>query len=165
MAVAYKLTEEYLGLPDLSYASTTLPAPLGTIARGVDSSSAGYGEGEFQLVKFTGTVAKGDFVSIDSTAMTAVQASTGTVKGSVGIAMAAQVTGQYGWVMIRGTHDGANVATGVTAGTALGMSATPGRATSTGAGIKIDGAFERSITSAANVGTVEVKWPTNTGNG
>ncbi|GAC1514501.1 MAG: hypothetical protein NVS1B16_07190 [Pseudarthrobacter sp.] len=167
MAINYKLVDaNIIGAPALNTAGdTTQRMQLGTILRGSDYSTAAYGDGEFRYVKFTGTVAAGDFVVFDNSAFTAVQASQTTIKGNLGVSMAAQASGNYGWVMIRGTHDGANVATGVTAGTALGLSTTAGRAQATSTGFKIDNGYERVITSASNVGTVELDWPSWTGNG
>lgn len=166
MTVAYKCTDGgYLGIPNFTQIDAAAGFPVGTIVHGKDSSTADYGEAEFQYVKFTGTVVAGDAVVFDRGAKTCTQAGTAAAKGCIGIAMAGAVAGQFGWVMIRGIHDGANVATGVTAGTALGVTATAGRLAATSAGNKVDGAFERVITSAANIGTVEFEWPAWTGNG
>lgn len=163
---------ELIGAPPLLVSKdTTQRIALGTIKLGVDQSANGYGEGEFRYVKFTGTVNPGDFVQVDNAAFTAVQASetagTPNLYGAISIAMAAQVSGSYGWVMIRGIHDGANVVSGVTAGTRLYETTTAGQASGTVvSGCKIDGAFERKVTSSAqNIGTVELVWPVVTGNG
>lgn len=169
MAVAYKIYDgAIIGASTLSNADTVQQTQLGTIVKGFDSSSSAYGEGEFEYVKFTGTVAAGDFVLFDRGAKTCIQLTQAAVtanKGCVGIAMAAQVTGQFGWVMIRGIHDGANVVTGVTAGTALGASTTAGRAAATSATFKLDGAYERVSTSASNIGVAGLEWPFASGNG
>lgn len=157
----------YIGAPPFSVTGdTTQRMPLGTIVRGLDHGTGAYGDAEFRYVKFTGTVAAGDFVQVDNSAFTAVQAVHAGTKASVGISMAAQVSGQYGYVMIRGTHDAANVATGATAGLAIYLTTTAGQGSGTVvAGDKIDGAFERKVTSASNVGTVEMVWPVQSGNG
>jgi hypothetical protein len=169
MTVAYKIYDgSIVGATVLTNSDATQTTQLGTILKGFDTSTAQYGEGEFQYVKFTGACVAGDFVLCDRGAKTCVQLSQAAVtatKGSVGISMATQASGAYGWVMIRGIHDGANVATGVTAGTALGATTTAGRAGSTSATYKLDGAYERVITSASNVGTVGMEWPFASGNG
>lgn len=166
MAVAYKCYDgSYIGTSPLTNSDATAVTQLGTIVRGVDTSTGAYGEAEFEYVKFTGTVAAGDAVVVDRGGKTCVQASTSAAKGLIGISMAAQSSGTFGWVLVRGIHDGANVATGVTAGTALGVSATAGRLAATSTGNKVDGGFERVSTSASNVGVVEFEWPAWTGNG
>jgi hypothetical protein len=140
---------------------------VGYIALGKDVGPNAYGVGEFQYVKFNGTVTAGDFVVIDRGAGNTIQASTGNGKGSIGIAMCSAVAGQYGWAMVRGIHDGANVASGVAAGTPLYLTATAGRPNGTVvAGNKADGAYERLVAASANnVGTVELEWPAWSGNG
>lgn len=159
--IAYKLVDGgYPGAPPLSVTGdTTQRIPLGTIVRGLDGT---YGEAEFRYVKFTGTVAAGDFVLTDIFTPSCVQSPTSAAKGNYGIAMAAQVSGNYGWVMIRGVHDAANVATGQTAGTLLTGTSTAGRASSGTANYILDGALLKN-TAASNVGTVELYWPVCSG--
>lgn len=164
MAVSYKFIDEKVGLSSLpTQIDASALQEVGYIALGKDAT---YGVGEFMYVKYTGTVAAGDFVAVDRGAVTCVQASTSTKTNQLGIAMAAGASGQYGWIMLRGIHDGANVASGVTAGTGLYVSATAGRAAGSGATNKIDGAYERLVTaSGGNVGTAEINWPSAGGNG
>ncbi len=165
MAVAYKCVDgSFIGLSALAGSDAAALFPLGTITKGIDTSSSAYGEAEFQYVKFNGTVAAGDGVAIDRASKTAVQASTSAAKGSIGIAMAAQVANNCGWVLIRGIHDSVNVTTGVTAGTSLFVSGVAGRFAGSGAANKVDGSFERLVTASSNVGTVEFEWPQWTGN-
>jgi hypothetical protein len=80
----------------------------------------------------------------------------------IGIAMAAQVNGQYGWVMVRGVHDAANVTAGLTVGTVLSGSATLGRCNQGVANYVFDGAVLR-VAGIAGAGTVELYWPTCSG--
>lgn len=164
MAVSYQFTEaDILGLPGLTTSGdTTQRIELGTIAKGTDKSTNAYGEAEFIYVKFTGTVVAGDFVLVDRFAKTAVQSPTSATKGNYGLSMAAQTSGSYGWVMIRGVHDGANVVTGQTAGTLLTGTATAGRASSGTANYVLDGTLLKN-TASANVGTVELYWPVCSG--
>jgi hypothetical protein len=164
MAVSYSLVDDaVVGAPAINTTNdTTQRIVLGTTLRGTDAT---YGEAEFIYVKFTGTVAAGDFVLVDRFAKTAVASPTSTTKGNYGLAMAAQAgatTNCYGWVMIRGVHDGANVVTGQTAGTLLTGTATAGRASSGTANYVLDGALLKN-TAASNVGTVEIYWPVCSG--
>lgn len=158
MAVSYKFIDEKCGVSNSpTTVDTTQQQELGYIAIAKDAT---YGLGEFIYVKFTGTVAAGDFVFVDRFALTCVQAPTTATKGNLGISMAAQVTGQYGWVMIRGVHDGANVVTGVTAGSLLGGAGVLGRANISGtvANYTFDSVLAKN-TAASNVGIVEIYWP------
>lgn len=143
-------------------------AELGVEEEGVDPT---YGVGRFVYAKFTGSTAvkAGDWVVIDRASKTATLLSTSSAVGRVGIAMGPHAldvaTPTYGWVMVDGIHDGANVATGVAAHGLLGATSTAGRAGASATGERIDKAFERLITSAGNVGTVEINDPLILGNG
>lgn len=167
MAVAYKLSSDSpLGSPAIDVASDlTQRLPLGTTVTGVDTSTAAYGEAEFEYVKFTGIVARGDLVVIDRQAKTGVVSPAAATKGAFGIAMAAQVANSYGWVMKRGIDDAANVLTGATAGYApiYGSALTAGRITNAvTAGYILEGVAIR-VTGVLNVGCVEVNYPSCTG--
>jgi hypothetical protein len=163
MAVSYKITDGgYIGLSVVTNSDTTAAAPLGTVVRGKDTSTADYGEAEFVYVKFTGTVAANDWVLVDRYAKTCVQSPASTTKGNYGISMAAQSSGTYGWVMVRGVHDAANVVTSTAAGALISGSATAGRASSAVANYNLDGALCKTL-AASNVGTVELYYPTCSG--
>jgi hypothetical protein len=167
MAVSYKLADgNYIGASPLTNADTTAQLALGSIAKAVDTSTNAYGEAEFIYVKFTGTVAAGDLVVWDRLNKTCVQSATSATKGNFGISMAAQVTGQFGWVMIRGVHDAANVLSGATVGYApnYGSALTAGRVTSAvTANYIIDGLAIRVTGNGSNVGTVELYYPVCSG--
>src|SRR5438067_3965884 len=130
MAVSYKLKDGMLGTPDPSVSNdTTQRFPLGYIAQAEDAT---YGDAELMYVKFTGTVVAGDFVSFDRYNKTAIQSPTtaAAAKGlGIGVALAAQTSGAFGWLLIRGVHDGANVVTATAAGALLSGSGTAGQAT------------------------------------
>lgn len=159
MPVAYAIADGNVGVPPINVASdTTQRIELGQIVVAKDPT---YGFGEFEYVKFTGTVAAGDLVVVDRFAKTAVQspAAAASAKGlHVGIAMAAQVANQYGYVMIRGVHDAVNVATGTAAGSLLSGSATAGRGSTAVANYNIDVATVKTL-AASNLATVEMYWP------
>jgi hypothetical protein len=154
-----------LGTPVLTASDSTQKFPLGTIVKGADFSSAAYGEAEFRYTKFTGStnIAAGDFVifaAADNTCIPIAAAS----RGQIGIAMAAQAlataTPTYGWVMVRGVHDAANVVTGGSAGNPLYTCATGARASTTAVSTQaIVPAFLRVQAAASNVGIVEIWWP------
>lgn len=139
---------------------------LGYIALGKDTSAGDYGIGEFIYVKFTGTVAPGDFVIVDRQGKTAVQtpgAAPGASKFSaIGISMGAQTSGAFGWVMIRGIHDQANVTAALTVGTVLSGGAVAGRANQAVANYILDGSVLR-VAGVVGTGTVELYWPACSG--
>lgn len=159
MTVNYSIIDELVGAPAINVAGdTTQRIALGYILMGRDPT---YGVGEFEYVKFTGTVAAGDLVVLDRQALTCVQtpAAAASAKGlSVGISMGAQTTGCYGYIMLRGVHDGVNVATGTAAGSLLSGSATAGRGSTAVANYNIDVATVKTL-AASNVATVEMLWP------
>lgn len=167
MAVAYKTYDgSILGTSSLTGEDTSATTQLGTIVKAFDSSTSAYGEAEFVYVKFTGNVTAGDFVLVDRFAKTCVASPTSATKGNYGITMAthstAATTAVYGWVMIRGVHDAANVATGQTAGTLLTGTGTAGRASSGTANYVLDGVLLKN-TAASNTGTVDIYYPTCSG--
>lgn len=163
MAVSYLLIDPTVGTPVITVTGdTTQRLELG---QNVIAKDATYGLGEFEYVKFTGTVAAGDLVVVDRYAKTAIQspAAAASAKGlHVGIAMAAQVSGQYGYVMVRGVHDAANVATGTAAGSLLSGSATAGRGSTAVANYNMDVATVKTL-AAANLATVELYYPAVSG--
>ena len=164
MTVNYIQTDGYVGTPPINVAGdTTQRMPLGQYVEATDASSTAYGEADFIYVKFTGTCAAGDLVVVDRQAKTAVQSGTTAARGYVGLAMGAQTTGCFGYVMVRGVHDAANVLTGSTLTTGIVQTyisaLTAGRITSAvTANMIIDG-ITLKVSGASNVGTVELVWP------
>jgi hypothetical protein len=156
MAVNYTFIDLLIGAPPLNVSGdTTQRIALGTIALGRDPT---YGEGEFLYMKFTGTTVAGDFVIPDRFALTCTQSPTSATKGPVGISMAAQASGTYGWVLVRGVHDAANVATSTAANALLSGSSTAGRASTGVANYNFDVALCKTL-AASNLATVELYWP------
>jgi hypothetical protein len=133
---------------------------LGYIALALDPT---YGIGEFIYVKFTGITVAGDFVTFDRFNKTATQtaaAAPGANKYlSIGISMGSQTATSFGWVMIRGVHDQANVTAALTTGTVLTGSATAGRCNQAVANYVFDSAVLRGA-GVVGTGTVELYWPT-----
>ena len=168
MAVAYKVVDQNLGAPPLDVSGdTTQRIALGQIVTGVDTSTNAFGLADFMYVKFTGTVAAGDLVKVDRYNKTAVVAPTSATKGvSFGIAMAAQASGQYGYVMLRGVHDDVSVLTGATVqeGPNYGSAITAGRITSAvTANYIIENCAIRVTGNGSNRGAVEINYPSCSG--
>lgn len=131
---------------------------VGTIAKGI---SPDFGEGDFQYVKFTGTVVAGDFVVVDSYAQTAVVMPTTPVSGVGGISMASQASGTFGWVMIKGVHGAANVANAVAAGGTGNSGAAAGRLIAATTNNTLSGCWIRlAAVGALNFAAVELRYPT-----
>lgn len=162
MAISYVITDGVVGAPPLTVTGDTTPRiELGQFVIGKDSSTGAYGHAEFEYVKFTGAVVAGDLVIIDRYNKTCVQspAAAASAKGfHVGVAMAAQASGQYGYVLVRGVHDAVNVATGTAAGSLLSGSGTAGRGSTAVANYNIDVATVKTL-AASNLATVELYWP------
>lgn len=140
---------------------------LGYIALAEDLSTNVYGIGEFVYVKFTGVVVAGDWVLFDAQGKTCVQspaAAPGASKFSkVGISMGNQINGSFGWVMVRGVHDQANVTAGGTVGNLCAGVGTAGRSTTVQtANYIFDGTVLRNA-GVVGTGTVELYWPTCSG--
>jgi|SRR5687768_7532447 len=123
--MTYVFSDTALGYPPIASneASDSYiePIAVGTVARAVDPT---YGAGEFVYLKGLDATAVGSWVTYNhddgSTALLAADAI-----GPVGVAMAATVTGEYGWYQIKGKAvgkaltgfvDNANVYATATAG-------------------------------------------------
>lgn len=130
------------------------------------AEDATYGIATFMYVTFTGVVNAGDFVIFDNQGKTCVQtpaAAPGASKYSkIGISMGNQINGSFGWVLIQGVHDQANVTAALTQGTILTGSATAGRCNQGVVNYIFDGAVLRQP-GVAGTGTVELYWPSCSG--
>lgn len=120
--MAFVIQNQSLGFPKIGTIDDSKLVPLGTIVTAYDST---YGSGEFIYLKGLDSTVVGSFVTYNlddgSTALLAANAI-----GPVAIAMAATVTGKYGWYQISGKAvgkvaasfaDNANVYSTATAGT------------------------------------------------
>lgn len=126
-----------------------------------------YGIGTFVYCKFTGVTVAGDFVIFNQQGVTGVQtpaAAPGAgAYSKIGISMGNQVNGSYGWVMVQGVHDQANLAAAGTVGNILYGSAVAGRAaTAVVANYIIDGSVLRNA-GVVGTATVELWWPSCSG--
>lgn len=166
MAVAYKLNAKHIGAPPIDIAGDlTQRIPLGTRVTGIDTSTADYGEAEFEYVKFTGIVAAGDMVLLNGVAKTGVVSPAAATKGKFGFAMAAQPANAYGYVMVKGIHDDVSMLTGA----AVAFSPTYGSALTAG---KITDAVTANyiiencairVTGVSSRGGVEITYPSCSG--
>jgi hypothetical protein len=152
-----------IALSSLCQSDAAQTHDLGYQALAVDDT---YGMGTFRYVKFTGTVLPGDFVIVDQQGVTCVQtpgAAPGASKVSfIGISMGSQVSGTYGWVMIQGVHDQANVTAALTVGNVLTGGAVAGRANQAIANYIFEAAVLRNA-GVAGKGVVEIYWPVCSG--
>jgi hypothetical protein len=131
--------------------------PVGTVAR---INSPDYGDGEAIYVKFTGTVAAGDCVVYDTFAQTGVIQPTTFLAGPVGISMAIQASGTFGWLLIRGVCDYASVTDAVAVGGLGNSGATAGQFIAATTSNTVSGAWLRVVTPGATTfGIVEVRYP------
>lgn len=132
-----------------------------------DMQPTGYGVATLMYVKFTGIVVAGDWVIQDAQGKTCVQtpaAAPGAAKFSkIAISMGNQINGSFGWVMIQGIHDQANVTAAGTVGNLCAGVGTAGRSTTVQtANYIFDGTALRNA-GVAGTGTVEIWWPTCSG--
>lgn len=141
---------------------------LGTVIDVKDVNANSMGEAEY--VKFTGNVKAGDFVVFDQFGKTCVQLATGSggagVPLRVGVSLCSAASGNFGWVLIRGVHDTANVvSTAIVAGTVL-ATATGGQVNSsatTAAATDVAQAFIRRVPVVTGAGPVELMYPFHIG--
>jgi hypothetical protein len=146
---------------------------LGIIAIGKDISNNGYGEAEFMYVKFSGIVVPGDFVYVNQQNFVAQQIPAAILAaqrgfGKIAITMGAQVVGSYGWVMVRGIHDCANVATAsATADSVLAGAGVAGRAMANPAALTanyiLDGARLNAVFTVLGLANVELYYAYHSG--
>lgn len=163
MAVSYKLASPApLGAPPIDVSGDlTQRIPLGSRVKGRDTSTADYGEAEFEYVKFTGIVAAGDNVLLNGQAKTGVICPAAATKGKFGISMAAQVANSYGYVMRKGVHDDVAMLTGaaVAYGPTYQSAVTAGKITDA---VTANAILERCairVTGVLSRGCVEIDYP------
>lgn len=104
--------------------SATLNGQLGRVVTCRDMASTDYGIAEFIYLKGLNSTAVGSVVTFTSSSW-ATALAVANAKGQIGFAMAATVTGEYGWYQISGKAV-AKVATGFASGNVCYLTATPG---------------------------------------
>lgn len=160
--MSYIITTPIGAMQAIATTSTTQNHPLGTKVRAVDPT---YGEGEFVYAKGVASTVVGSVALIDSYAGTTVLTVAGS-RGPVGVAMSANVAGQYGWYQVGGS---AVVKTGTVAAAGVGFAtATAGQLDdAVVAGDKIDGIVFKSAngTPSAGLAVAQIASPSMNGNG
>lgn len=159
------VTWTYLAaLSSLAVQDATQQQELGYQALAKDPT---FGMGTFRYVKFNGICNPGDWVIVDQSQYLASQtpiAAPGVSKVSfLGISMGKQIVGSWGWVMIQGVHDQANVAAAGAVGSTLQGSAVLGQAST---GVVANYIFDATALRNAGVAgaaTVEIYWPVCSG--
>lgn len=97
--MAFRITHQVLGSQPIANTDTVQQHPLGTIVHAVDPV---YGGGEFIYLKGVASTVVGSLVVYDINAGTTTLAPATGGKGSVAVAMSANVANQYGWYQITG---------------------------------------------------------------
>ena len=90
-----------VGMQDIAVTSTTKQHPLGTVATAVDIAATAYGAGEFVYAKGVASTVVGSFVTFHEDDWSTTLLAANDI-GQVGLAMSANVAGQYGWYQIKG---------------------------------------------------------------
>jgi hypothetical protein len=108
---------------------TTQLFTLGTVCRGKDMGSLGYGHGVFIYLKGVASTAAGDCVVYDPVAATTTRTVLAT-RGPIAIALSANVASNFGWYQIEG-QAAANTASAGTgaANSMLAQTSTAGQLT------------------------------------
>ena len=133
--------------------SSEAVAPLGTIARAVDTGDSDNGEGEFIYLKGVASVETGSWVVIGDN-QTAVLASAND-KGRVAVASGAITADNYGWFQISG-KGAARVAAGFATDRVPYLTSTAGTADdAVVAGDEIRGAIALSAIGTPGAGLAE----------
>lgn len=160
--VTWTLSGAYAG-PYL--VTTTQQHELGIICELLDAGPNAFGLGEAVYCKYSGTTVPGDFVVIDRYNFTGIQSNT-TQRGLVGVGLGVGAAGSFGWVLVRGVHDHANLGNGASVvGQIPYMSATAGRVLTTVSGTNgLPGCIIKVTGTAANYGAVEMAWAVAAGN-
>lgn len=96
--MAYRLTEGGIGAQGIDARATSPQHPLGMIAVGYDPV---YGAGEFIYLKGLDTTVAGSWVTYNTDDYSTTLLAANAI-GPVAVAMAACVTGEFGWYQIQG---------------------------------------------------------------
>jgi hypothetical protein len=165
--LTFKATDQWMGVQDLMSTSTTQNHPLGTLAKGRDFGTLGYGEGIFLYLKGVASTAAGDCVIYDNTAGTTTRTVVASV-GPIAIAMSANVASQYGWYLVEGNAPVNTASAGTGAANAwLKTTSTDGQLTVSGTNArKIDGAVCKTAQDTPSSGFTQVTltWGAQNGN-
>jgi hypothetical protein len=100
--MAYKISENQIGMPAVNDISTTQKLPLGTVAKIVDNDELVPHAGEAIYLKSSGTWLVGSLVDYDTQLATAPLAPATAGVGPVAVALAAVPSLSFGWAQIQG---------------------------------------------------------------
>lgn len=164
--MAYRISDQTIGMQPIADTSTTQNHPLGTIVRAYDPT---YGEGEFIYLLGVASTVVGSCVSYNATTyQTALSADTAKLGGPVAFAMSANVAGQYGWYQIGGLAVAKKTAVAFTPQGPVFQSATSGRVMVTSASQKqilgARGANLATVTSTTSTVVLSINRPHKQGN-
>lgn len=120
----FRITTPLVAFQRIDATDTTQNLPLGTIVQAKDTDSTAYGVGEFIYLKGVASTVVGSVVLYNPDDYSTSLLAPNDI-GSVAVAMAANVAGQYGWYQIKGkavvkagtVADNGNVYSTATAGT------------------------------------------------
>jgi hypothetical protein len=153
-----------VGFQDIHQSSDVQNHPLGTVVSAFDS--AAQGGGEFIYLQGVASAAVGDAVGFNNTTHTAVRTVAAT-RGPVGVAMSANLAGNFGWYQVEGLAI-VRVAASGTVGARPYLSATAGQLTHTVVvGQAVDGAIYTTATNTPATGFayMQITRPAANGNG
>lgn len=156
--MAYAIADTFLGLPKIASTSAA-PYPavpvLGQIVRAVDPV---YGAGEFTFLKGVASTLVGSWALINSDDWSTTLL-IADMKGAVGVAMSANVAGQYGWYQISGKALGLALASYADNGLVY-ATATPGQVDdAVVAGDRIKNAIGASTITGEGLAEFEINRP------
>jgi len=147
--MAWKFTEQTIGLQPITDTETTQKHKLGTIARAEDPT---LGAGEFIYLKGVGSTAVGSVVEYDSSFQTGLVTLALDKPRPVAIAMSANVADQYGWYQISGLA-AVKKASGTSLAVDIQVGAASGLAIAAASGLILNGAQIASAASGASAVT------------
>lgn len=143
--------------------STTQKHPIGTKVTALDHGAGARGEIELVYGKGVASTVAGDVVILDNKGPDSTRVVT-TSRGTVGVAMSANVASQYGWYAVRGVVPVSAAGT-VAANAQLFATATAGELDDAiTAGAMVNGAVSQAADSADFL-EVMLSYPSMTGNG
>jgi hypothetical protein len=154
----WKDVESYIVCQGITEVSAKAKLPMLTVVQAQDKAGT-LGMGEFIYAEGLDATVAGSVVTIDEAGVTALAVADAV--GKVGVAMAATVSGKYGWYQISGKA-AAKVATGFIDGKACFLTATAGTIDdAVVAGDLIDGMIGRSAigTPSAGMAYLELNRP------
>lgn len=147
--MAWKFSEQEIGLQSMTETSTTQKHPLGKIVRAEDGT---YGGGEFIYLKGVASTAIGSVVEYDTSYQTGLVTVAMAIPRPIAVAMSANVADQYGWYQISGEAT-LKKASAVSFAAAAAVGAGSGLAIAAVTGLVVQGALVNTAASGASAVT------------